>query len=235
MSDALIQIDSPSRRDILRGIAIALTAAGGGVMTLEAAQHVHKAASAEKAAGPYQPKAFEPPQYATIKRLAEIIVPADGKSGSAVEAGAPEFIDLLASQNEHLKYILTGGLAWLDAEMRHRYGKTFAGAAPNEQTAMLDTLIEAQRTLQLRGSQESVFQKSEQYAGFGSYSTVPPTGLEPGVQFFDWVRKMTVDAFYTSPIGIKDIDCQGNEVLSEYKVPQAAIDYAFSRSPFRRA
>ena len=34
--------------------------------------------------------------------------------------------------------------------------------------------------------------------------------LAPGIEFFSWARRMTVDAFYTSEIGIKDIDYRGN-------------------------
>jgi hypothetical protein len=44
---------------------------------------------------------------------------------------------------------------------------------------------------------------------------------------------MTVDAYYTSPIGIKDLGFEGNTALSEYSVPQDIIDHALSRSPFR--
>ena len=52
-----------------------------------------------------------------------------------------------------------------------------------------------------------------------------------GVRFFDWVRKMAVDAYYTSEIGIKDLGYAGNQALSEYTVPQETIDYAMNRSP----
>jgi hypothetical protein len=61
----------------------------------------------------------------------------------------------------------------------------------------------------------------------------PGTNLAPGVRFFDWARKLIVDAFYTSPIGIKDVNYIGNQVVSKYEVPQESIDYAISRSPFR--
>ena len=41
---------------------------------------------------------------------------------------------------------------------------------------------------------------------------------------------MTVDAFYTSAIGIKDIDYQGNTHLTSYPAPTEAIAYALKRS-----
>jgi hypothetical protein len=41
---------------------------------------------------------------------------------------------------------------------------------------------------------------------------------------------MTVDAFYTSEIGIKDIDYRGNTALSVYPSPGDAIAYALKKS-----
>jgi len=36
---------------------------------------------------------------------------------------------------------------------------------------------------------------------------------------------MTVDAYYTSPIGIRDLGYQGNQVLNSYETPSEAIDF----------
>jgi hypothetical protein len=43
---------------------------------------------------------------------------------------------------------------------------------------------------------------------------------------------MTVDAYYTSAAGIKEVGFMGNRAIKEFKVPQEAIDYAIKRSPF---
>ena len=40
---------------------------------------------------------------------------------------------------------------------------------------------------------------------------------------------MTVDAYYTSPIGIADVQYQGNKVLDRFEVPQEAIDFVNRR------
>lgn len=223
-----------NRREIIRALALGLTAAGGGAIDAEAAQHVHQATTAEKAKGPYKVKEFQPHEYKTIARLAEIIVPADDVSGSALDAGAPEFIDTLASQNRRLADIYHGGLGWLDAEMRTRYGRTFTDCTPAQQTEMLDVLVAAQKAEQERRNEELVYQRSADYRQFSNYTVKRPSPLGPGIVFFDWVRKMTVDAFYTSPIGIKDIDYRGNKGMSKYEVPKESIDWAMSRSPFGR-
>jgi hypothetical protein len=41
---------------------------------------------------------------------------------------------------------------------------------------------------------------------------------------------MTVDAFYTSEIGIRDIDYRGNSPSATYTVPVESIEYALKRS-----
>lgn len=226
-----VQLESLDRRGLLKSIAFALTATG--TLELEAAQHVHQETSGEKSkTGAYKVKEFTAAEYATLGRLAEIIVPADKVSGSAKDAGAPEFIDTLSSQNEQLADIFHGGLAWLEAEMRKRYGSGFTAAKPDQQKAMLDLLVEAGRYEAERRGEELVYQKASVYREFSSYTVKREHELSVGAQFFDWVRKMTVDAFYTSPIGMKDLDYQGNKALSKYEVPKEALDYAIKRSPF---
>lgn len=229
-----VQIEETlDRRAILRGIALALTASG--TLELEAAQHVHNETGTEKAkTGTYKAKEFTASEFATLGRLAELIVPADGVSGSAKDAGAPEFIDTLSKQNETLATIFHGGLAWLDAEMRQRYGQSFTASTPANQTAMLDLLVAAERYEEERRSEELVYQKAAVYREFTNYTVKREHPLAAGARFFDWTRKLTVDAFYTSPIGIKDLGYLGNKALSKYEVPKEAMDYALARSPFAK-
>jgi gluconate 2-dehydrogenase gamma chain len=232
----LIPEGSLSRRDMLRNIALALTAGAGYRLTLEAAQHVHQQAKEEKqSSGIYQPKFFNDHEYSTLNRLTELIIPADEVSGSAKDAGAPEFIDLLCSQNAELANTYTGGLAWLDGEVSTRFGSTFLNATPEQQIALLDSLVETEQAAKENRRRGLTYEGVVHYEGFGNYGFQPTTDLGPGVFFIKWLRKMTVDAFYTSEIGIKDIDYQGNAVLSQFEVPQKCIDYALQHSPFRKS
>jgi len=196
------RIENPSRRDLLRSVAIA--AMLGSVGTADE-QHVHEMAAAERGVtGNYKPKLLNDHEYKTLQRLADYIIPADEVSKGALDAGACEYIDLLSSQSPELSTIYTGGIAWLDIEMNKRYGHSFLDAKPEEQTAMLDLIA---------------FRKNDSQE------------LGAGIHFFDWTRKMVVDAFYTSPIGIKDIGYLGNMAVGKFETPQAAIDYALKRSP----
>ena len=190
-----------SRRDLLRTIAASALA---GPLALEAAQHVHGIAADEKAAGQYKPKALTPHEYKTLQVLADLIIPADERGPSATAAGACEFIDLLASQNPQLLAIYTGGVAWLDRSSERLYTKSFATAPVQQQTALLDLIA---------------YRKNES----------PMLG--PGIQFFDWARRMVVDAYFTSPAGIKAIGYLGNTAVAKFEIPQEAIDFALKRSP----
>ena len=199
------QVSQVSRRQVLKQLALAITAAGSGAFNLEAARVVHALAGEERQAGGYALKRLTEHEFATVSRLAELIVPADAGGGSGVDAGAPEFIDLLCSQNDELADIFQGGLAWIDAAMRQRDGTRFVDALAPRQTALLDALVDAERARRAGRAQ---------------------TGdLGPGVAFFNWVRRMTVDVYYTSPIGIADVQYQGNAVVTGFEVPPEAVDF----------
>ena len=183
-----------SRRDILKTLAI--TAAGGSVLQLipaQAAEYAHQAVHKEKAAaaGKYAPKYFPPHQYETLTSLCETIIPKDEKSGGAIEAGAPEFIDLLTSENTKYQLKLGGGLFWLDSFCADRYSATYLDCTPEQKKSVLDLLA------------------------FRKNAKADPT-LSQGVSFFAFVRSLTCDAFYTSKIGIADLQYIGNTALPDF-------------------
>jgi hypothetical protein len=188
------------------GASASLAAAGEGVLSAQHAGHVHQAAAQEKAKkGVYRPKALTPREYACLQRLADLILPADERSPGALAAGTADYIDYLCSVNADLKAIYTGGIGWLDARMRARCGAGFASAPVAEQTALLDVI---------------------------AWRKNASTEWNAGIEFFAWVRNMTVDAYYTSPIGVKEIGFMGNGAMAEFSVPKAAVEHALKRSPF---
>jgi gluconate 2-dehydrogenase gamma chain len=184
-----------SRRDALRTLAI--TAAAGSVLQMipaEAAEYAHAAIQKEKAAsaaGKYAPKYFTARQYETLKSLCDTIIPKDDHSGGAVEAGAPEFIDLLTSENEEYQGKLGGGMMWLENFCNDRYGKSYLDCTPEERAKTLDSIA---------------FRKNAKQ----------DARLAQGVAFFAFLRTMTCDGFYTSKIGIADLQYIGNTSLKEF-------------------
>jgi gluconate 2-dehydrogenase gamma chain len=184
-----------SRRDVLKNLAIG--AAGGSVLQMisaEAAALAHEMvhqAKATSAAGRYTPKFFSPHAYATLTTLCDRIIPKDEKSGGAVEAGAPEFIDLLCSENEEFQLQIGGGLNWLDSACRDHYEHTFLESTSEQKKEILDLIAYRKNA------------KSD-------------PSLTQGITFFARLRQMTCDAFYTSKVGITDLQYIGNTALAEF-------------------
>src|SRR6476659_1667374 len=87
------------RRTILRLIAAGPVAAGFSWTEAEAQQahqHAEAAQATATAAGtPFKPKFFTAHEYATLRVLVDIISPKDERSGSATDAGVPEFMDFI--------------------------------------------------------------------------------------------------------------------------------------------
>src|SRR6267154_161807 len=185
--------ESVTRRDILRTLAFG--AVGGSVLQVipaQAAEFVHQTVRKEKAAaGKYAPKYFSAHQYDTLNLLCDTIIPKDDHSGGAVEAGAPEFIDLLTSENEKYQLRLGGGLVWLDSFCADRYAKTFLECTSDQRKEVLD-LIAYRKNAKTDAS------------------------LSQGVAFFAFLRKMTCDGYYTSKMGIADLQYVGNTSLREF-------------------
>src|SRR4026208_2141313 len=191
-----------TRRDVLRRLGATLMATG--VLDRVSAQEVHHLAIAQAGiGGSYAPKALSDHEYKTLVRLTDVIIPVENGKPGAVAAGAAAWIDMLATENSQLKDIYTKGLGWIDAEMKRRGSSDFVGATPEQQTALLDVI---------------------------AYRRNSTPALHPGTEFFVWVRRMTVDAFYTSEIGIADIDYRGNRPQAAYVEPTEAIAYALKRS-----
>src|SRR5258706_1664496 len=130
-----------TRRDIWKPLAMG--AVGGSVLQVipaKAAEFVHQAVRKEKAASPagkYTPKYFSAHQYEMVNWLCDAIIPKDDHSGGAVESGAPEFIDLLTSENEAYQLRLGGGLVWLDSFCADRYAKSVMECSPEQRDAGL--------------------------------------------------------------------------------------------------
>ena len=53
---------------------------------------------------------------------------------------------------------------------------------------------------------------------------------KPGAEFFDWARKLTIDAFYTHPAGYKDVDYRGGKGMTEFTIPKEALDQALNKA-----
>ncbi len=144
-------------------------------------------------------KFFTVAELATIKVLADIIIPADAKSGSASDAGVPAFIEFIVKDMPMHQVPMRGGLKWIDREAQKRFNKVFTLCTKAQQLQIVDDIAYPQKAKPIHSQ---------------------------GVAFFNLMRNLTASGFYTTRIGIDDIGYVGNtpnvwqgppeEVLKQY-------------------
>ena len=141
---------------------------------------------------PAQARFFTAAEMATVTLLADMVLPADEHSGSASEAGVPEFIDFMMvdTRDAALPGRVRGGLAWLDAETRRRHQRSFVEASEEERAALLDDIAWPARA---------------------------PQELSHGVAFFSLFRDLVASGFWSSEMGIQDIGYMGNTAVVEWR------------------
>ena len=153
-----------------------------------AAQTAKPAAKpAAKGKAGFKPKFFTAAEYATVAMLSDIIIPKDERSGSASDAGVPEFIDFtmaetLADQPERTVAV-RGGLAWLDNESLKRFSATFTKVTEAQRTQILDDIACPKKA------------KPE---------------MSHGVRFFNGFRDLVASGFWSSKVGVADLQYMGN-------------------------
>ncbi|HET7897786.1 MAG TPA: gluconate 2-dehydrogenase subunit 3 family protein [Flavisolibacter sp.] len=139
---------------------------------------------------------FTPHEMATIAVLCDIIIPADDVSGSATQAGVPDFIEFMAKDKPDFQTPLRGGLRWLDLQMTRLYGTGFKDSKPDQQIAMVDAI---------------------------AYPVKAKPQMKQGVAFFNLMRNLTATGFFTSEIGIKDLGYKGNSPTQWNGVPDEVL------------
>ena len=188
------------RRDVLRLLAAAplaqfaityesVTEAAG-----RASEALHQAAQRGQS---FQPKFFTPDEWRTVRVLADLTIPRDARSGSASEAGVPEFMDFIMTAYADMQKPFRDGLAWVDKAATSQFAKRFVEATPEQQTRLLDQIA---------------YPKRAAAAG------------KPGVEFFSRFRNLTASGFWSSKIGIADLQYIGNRAQTAWNgCPPAAL------------
>jgi gluconate 2-dehydrogenase gamma chain len=198
------------RRDSLRAIALTTLSAGMLVQSCDTEKK-------EEAALPEIPpstidrhpvekvrdeklmkdKFFDEHEMKTITVLSDIIIPKDGTSGSASEAGVPAFIEFIVKDMPRHQLPLRGGIKWLDMQCLKRHNKTFIDCSSSEQLALVDEI---------------------------AYPEQAKPEMKQGVAFFNLMRDLTATGFFTSEMGIKDLGYAGNKPNRWDGVPQEVLD-----------
>jgi gluconate 2-dehydrogenase gamma chain len=149
-------------------------------------------------------KFFTPHEMATITILADIIIPADAKSGSASQAGVPAFIEFIVKDMPQHQTPMRGGLMWLDNESKKMFSQKFVKLSQSDKLKIVDLI---------------------------AYPAKAKPEHTQGVSFFNLMRNLTATGFFTSEMGIKDLGYEGNkpnkwegvpdEVLAKYNLSYA--------------
>lgn len=146
-------------------------------------------------------KFFNEHEMATITILADIIIPKDGKSGSASDAKVPEFIEFIVKDIPTHKTPMRGGLKWLDIQSFYRFEKSFVDATAAQRIEIIEDI---------------------------AYPNKVKPGMQQGVAFFNKMRDLTASGFFTSEIGIKDLEYMGNTPNKWVGVPTDVLkQYGF--------
>jgi len=180
-----------NRRSMLGLLGSVPLAAGFTWTDAEAASASQAVQAARAAAKPaFKPKFFTAHEYATVKVLVNLIIPKDARSGSATDAGVPEFMDFMMVDQPDRQTAMRGGLAWIDLECQRRFDKRFLTCTAPERAAVLDDIAWPQKA------------KPE---------------FVPGVAFFSSFRDLTAAGFFSSKMGVEDLKYMGNVVVHEWK------------------
>ncbi|HXW90095.1 MAG TPA: gluconate 2-dehydrogenase subunit 3 family protein [Terriglobales bacterium] len=176
------------RREILRMLSLAAAAAtfpGFSKWSFACGAIGEELAPSKPAV--YQPVFFTAAEYALVERLAAIIIPTDETPG-ADQAGVAEFIDVMTARDPDLQHQLRAGGQWLDAHSQKLEGKPFLGLSSDRQVSLLETL---------------------------AYREKFRAGEESGRNYFALMREYTIMGFYTSEVGLKELDFPGLRFYAE--------------------
>jgi gluconate 2-dehydrogenase subunit 3-like protein len=183
-----------SRRAALEMLGAA-PAAAALMWTPAEAEQAHTQADQARAqaaakAAPFKPKFFTAHEYATVGILVDLIIPRDERSGSASDAGVPAFMDFMMIDQPRRQVAMRGGLALVDRLAVSRFGKNIVGATDAQRRQLLDEIAYTNRDGESRP--------------------------RAATAFFSSFRDLTATGFFTSKMGMADLQYRGNVFVAEW-------------------
>lgn len=146
----------------------------------------------------YQPKVFTAHEWRTVRVLVDIVLPKDARSGSATDAKVPEFMDVFMQTRDNMRTWMRTGLTWLDDECGKRFSKQFIDCDAAQRKAVLDDIAYPRRA------------RAE---------------MQNGVRFFTNFRNFTASGFWSSKMGVDDLQYLGNRPVATWNgCPPAALN-----------
>ena len=201
------------RRDVVKMLGAATLAAIGlsAPDVARAADYAH--AALLQGAPAYRTVFFTRAEWPIVRTLADLVIPKDARSGSATDAGVPEFMDFIMVEFKGNQKWMRPGLQWLNGECTKRFKRGFVGCTPQQQQQVLNDIA---------------FPKKASAA------------MKPGVEFFTRFRDLTASGFFTSRMGIQDVGYVGNTIVPEWtgcpepQLKKIGVSYKMSMHAARR-
>jgi hypothetical protein len=185
-----------SRRTVLKVLAVGVGSASA-LQILEndvLGQHKHSDMQMDRSPAVSVPateaaRFFNPQEMDTVAAISDLIIPTDEHSPGAMAAGVSGFIDLMVNESPNeVKALWREGLVAVDKRSERQFSVAFIRAGQEQQISLLKTISRNERR---------------------------PKTIEE--RFFVAIKSLTVDAYYTSAIGIhQDLRYQGNAILKEF-------------------
>jgi hypothetical protein len=161
-------------------------------------------------------KFFTDHEMATITVLADVIIPKDDRSGSASDAGVPDFIEFIVKDKPENQVPMRGGLRWLDMQCLSRYKNAFVDCSKPQQMELIEEI---------------------------AYPEKAKPSMKQGVAFFNRMRDLTATGFFTSKMGIEDLGYVGNtpnkwegvpsEIVKKYGLENVRFDSKNDVAPYK--
>jgi hypothetical protein len=129
--------------------------------------------------------------------LSDIIIPADDVSGSATDAGVPDFIEFMMKDIPKLQLPMRGGLMWLENLSMATFDKSFVEISPEQRISLIEKI---------------------------AWPDTAGDDMQHGVKFFNLMRNLTCTGFFTTQIGVKDIGYEGNRPNQWDGVPASELE-----------
>jgi gluconate 2-dehydrogenase gamma chain len=187
------------RRDMLKAItAVPAAALVPLAPALAIPEKTNAAPLAEPAAGAYQRKILSEHEWKTIQVLSDLLIPADERSGSATQAGVPEFIDdWLDFKRGTLLDQIRGGMTWMDLECNRLFQHDFADCSEAQQKQILDRI---------------------------AYPKQAAPEDANAVAFFNSLRDLVASGFFSSKMGVEDLPYLGNKMVADWEGCPAEVN-----------
>lgn len=201
------------RRDVVMMLGAASLAAIGLASPDVARAADYAGAALQQGAPVYRPIFFTRTEWPMVRTLSDLVIPRDARSGSATDAGVPEFMDFIMSDFKWNQKWMRDGLVWLNGECTKRFRRGFVACTPEQQKLVLNDI---------------------------AFPRKAPAAFRPGVEFFTKFRDLTASGFWSSRIGYKDIGYMGNTIVPvwegcpEPQLQKLGVSYKMSMRPVRR-